>query len=295
MIGPTASGKTGVGVRLARALEGEVICCDAYSVYAGMAVLTAAPQPPPDAPHHLVGVRDPSEPYSAARFAADADRLAEAIRARGRRPLVVGGTALYLRGWLKGFGAPVPRDEALRAELRALAEAEGVEALHAVLQAEDPVRAAELHANDRRRVIRAIEITRLTGRPASAQRAEWSGPDRVEAQVVCLVRTKADLERRIAARTEAMFAAGVVEEARRLLERPLCPEARKVLGLAELEALLAGRLTEDEAKAAIALRTRRFARKQMTFFRSFDDAVFLDVAPDEAETVTTERVLDALA
>ncbi len=294
LIGPTASGKTGVGIELARAARGEVICCDAYSVYAGMRVLTAAPDAPADVPHHLVGGRDPAVPYSAACFAEDADGLVDEIRSRGRTPWIVGGTALYLRGWLKGFGAPVARDEGLRQELRALADTKGPEAVHALLVAEDAARAKDLHPNDLRRVVRALEITRITGRPASTQRDEWSGPDRVAASVVCLVRGKDDLERRIRARTEAMFAAGVALEARRLLERPICPEAAKVLGLTELKALLAGDMDAAQAKDQIALRTRQFARKQMTFFRSFKDAQFIEVAADASDCDVAAQVANLL-
>src|SRR5688500_17536003 len=117
LIGPTASGKTEVGIRAARASGGEVVACDAFGVYRGLALLAAAPSPPPDVPHHLVGILAPGERFSAARFVAEADAAVAGIRARGRRPWIVGGTALYLRSWLKGLEAAVPRDEALRAAL----------------------------------------------------------------------------------------------------------------------------------------------------------------------------------
>ncbi len=292
LIGPTGSGKSDVAVHLARATRGEVIACDAFTVYRGMEILTAAPTAPDDVPHHLLGFLDPArERYSAAAFAAAADDLVAGIRARDRVPWIVGGTALYLRGWLKGFGPRVERDEAYRDELRALVEREGHRRLHALLGGLDPVRAAEVHPNDTRRLVRALEIVRATGQPASAFRADWAGPDRRPAVVVRLCRSPEDLDDRIRRRTAAMFDAGVVEEARRLLARPLLPEARQVLGLDVLARRLAGELDEAAARDAIALKTRRFARKQRTFFDSFASVHVVDAVADESSETVASRVL----
>jgi tRNA dimethylallyltransferase len=295
LVAPTGSGKTEVAIDVARRTRGEVVACDAYGVYRGMEILTAAPLAPPDVPHHLVGCLDPADTWSAARFVEAADHLVDAIRARGRQPWIVGGTALYLRAWLKGFDAAVPRDAAFREDLRAVAARDGPETLHERLAALDPRRAAALHPHDLRRVIRALEIVRATGQPASQQRTRWDRPDRVAAVVLGLRRDLDDLDRRIEARVRAMFEAGVVEEARRLLEQPLSPEARRVLGLDELERLLAGAIEQDAAIEGIAARTRRLARKQRTFFASFPSLRWIDVGPDEATTTIADRVLAALA
>lgn len=295
LLGPTASGKSDVALALARRLGAEVICCDAFSVYRGLALLSAAPSAPPDVPHHLVGVRAPHERYDAACFVADADAAIQASGARGRRPLVVGGTALYLRAWLKGLDPQAPRDPALRARLLERAAREGLAALHADLARADPERAAEVHPHDERRLVRALEIVALTGRPASAARSAWRGPDRVAARLVGLRRGWDDLDRRIAERTRRLFAEGVLEEARTFLAAGPSPEAGKALGLALLAEVLAGRLREAEAEAELARQTRRFARRQMTFFRSFAGVVWLDVAPGEPPERTAERVLEALA
>jgi tRNA dimethylallyltransferase len=293
LVGATGTGKSEVAKWIARARSGEVIACDAFSVYRGMEVLSAAPRAD-GVPHHLVGFLDPGETWSAARFAAECDRLVGEARARGHEPWVVGGTALYLRSWLKGFGAPVPRDAALRARLSRIAREEGPEALHLRLAERDPARARQVHPRDERRLVRALEILEATGQPPSRQRREWAGPDRVPAVVVGLRREGADLDRRIRARVDEMFGAGVVEEARRLLAGPLSPEAGKVLGLAEIEALLRGRSTEEEAREAIARRTRRFAKRQGTFFRSFAGVRWVDLAPDESVESAAGRVLEAL-
>lgn len=293
LVGPTASGKSDVGIALARARRGEIVCCDAFGVYRGLALLSAAPQAPPDVPHHLVGVIDPAERYSAARFVADADRHVAEVRARGLEPLIVGGTALYLRSWLKGLGAGVPRDETLRAALVERARLEGPAALHADLLARDPARAAQIHPRDERRLVRALEIIAATGSPASAARRQWSGPDRVAARVVGLRRGWADLDARIERRTSALFEQGVLEEARGFLAAAPSPEARKALGLEDLAQVLAGRQTHAQARARIAQLTRRFARRQMTFFRSFQGATWIDVGPDEPIHAIAARVLAA--
>lgn len=295
LVGPTGVGKSEVGIRVARALGAEIVCCDAYTVYRGMPILTAAPSPPGDVPHRLLGIVGPDETYDAARFLTDADYEVARIRERGRRPLLVGGAALYLRCWLKGFDAEAPRDEAYRARLARLARVRGPGALYERLRTLDPGRARELHPNDLRRVVRALEIVRATGRPASAQRLQWSGPDRVLARVVGLRRDLMDLDARIARRTRAMFEAGVLEEARALLAAPLSPQAAQVLGLQELRRVLAGEWSAAEAEERIAQRTRRYARKQLTFFGSFADLVWVDAAPGENEAALAPRVLAALA
>jgi tRNA dimethylallyltransferase len=290
LVGPTGSGKSEVGVLAARSTRGEIVCCDAYTVYRAMPILTAAPSPPSDVPHHLLGIVGADETYDAARFLTDCDHEIAGIRERGRTPWIVGGAALYLRCWLKGFGAEVPTDADYRRRLKERVKQEGPGVLHEELARKDPARAAELHPHDLRRVGRALEIIRATGRPASEQRLEWDGPDRVAARVVGLRRDLADLDRRIDERTGAMFQAGLVDEARALFDQELSPQAGQALGLSELRALLAGEIDENEARAAITRRTRRFARKQMTFFNSFAALTWIDVPADESPEDTAARV-----
>jgi tRNA dimethylallyltransferase len=295
LIGPTGSGKTDVGIHAARQTSGEVICCDAYTVYRGIPILTAAPTPPSDVRHHLLGILELYDTYDAARFLVDADHAIREIEGRGHSPWIVGGTALYLRCWLKGFGSPVPRDEAFRAGLQARVDAEGRQILHADLTAQDPARAEALHPNDLRRIVRALEIIKGTGKPASEQRVEWDGPDRVAAKVFALRRSMEDLDERIGRRTELMFDAGLLDEVRALKDGvTLSPEASQTLGFREVRALLAGELSEPEAQATIQQRTRRFARKQMTFFRGFDAITWIDVAPDDEASAVAARILEAL-
>jgi tRNA dimethylallyltransferase len=286
-------GKSDVAVALARRLGGEVICCDALTVYRGVSILTAKPAPPADVPHHLLDVADPWEHYDAARFARDADALVAGIRSRGRVPLVAGGTALYLKVWTKGLGPRVGRDPALRARLDALVAERGPGALLERLATLDPLRAAQLHRNDVRRLVRAIEIAETAGVPASALRGEWGAPDRVAVRVVGLRRDPADLARRIEARARAMFREGLAQEVARLDAGPRPPskELEQAIGLADVRDHLAGRLTLEETVARIAQATRRFAKRQTTFFRQFPAARWLDVPPDEPPSATAARVL----
>ena len=294
LVGCTGSGKTDVGIAAARLVPGEVICCDAYTVYRGMPILTAAPTPPSDVPHHLLGILQPYDTYDAARFLVDADHAIEVIHEHGKTPWIVGGTALYLRCWLKGFGTKVPTDHAYREELKARVAEEGHEVLHAELTEKDPERASELHPNDLRRVVRALEIIRHTGKPASEQRYDWGGPDRVPAKIAGLRRPFEELDDRIERRTQQMFDAGLVDEVKEVLTQQLSPQARKTLGLEEVRKLLEGEMTEQEAKEKIIQRTKRFARKQMTFFKSFEQLVWVDVDESEDAETTAQRVVEAV-
>lgn len=297
LTGATATGKTDVGIALARARGAEVVCCDALTVYRGVSILTAKPSAPPDVPHRLLDVVAPSESYSAGRFVTDADRAIAGARDRGRDAIVVGGTALYLRVFLKGLGPRLGRDDALRTELEALHATAGPEALWRRLAAADPDRARALHENDVRRVIRAIEIVESTGRLASEQRDQWDGPDRRAAIVVALRRSEDDLLRRIAARTAAMLAAGLVDEIARLAADPrgVSKELRQSIGFDDALERIAGRIDDRELGARITAATRRFTKRQSTFLRGFDSIRWVDAGPEDDATTLAGRVETAAA
>lgn len=301
LVGATGTGKSDVAVALARRLAAsrggaEVVAADAMTVYRGVPILTAAPSVPPDVPHHLLAVLDPSERYSAGRFLADADRLVAEIRARGRVPLLVGGTTLYVLTYLQGLGPRVGRDDDLRARYEALAAVEGAEAVWARLHRLDPERAASLHPHDLRRVVRALEIVERAGAPASALRRDWDAPARVAAELVVLQRHDADLRRRIEARTDAMFRAGLREEvaALRAAASPPSPELVQAIGLRDVEALLRGEIDEATCRLRLVRATWRYTRRQATFLRRLlkgtTPSVVLDVPADEAPEATAARV-----
>lgn len=283
LAGPTGAGKTALSLLLAKRLGGEVVGADAFQVYRGLPILTAQPTPSQRAeiPHHLVGCVDPGESYDAARYRRDALEVLRAIGARGNRPIVVGGTGLYLKALLGGLDELPPRDPDLRAELAALELPTLVARLHSL----DPDGAASVDPANRRRVERALEIVMLTGRPLD----RGAGPVATPAGVLgfLVTRSREELTSRIEVNVEAMFATGVVEEVAALPEESTGSTASKTLGLTDIRALLRGEISRAECIARITVATRRYAKRQMTWFRHQHDftAIDLTLAADSETAV----------
>lgn len=284
IVGPTATGKTEVGVRVAEALEGEIVSADSMQVYRGMDIGTAKPTPEQRerVPHHLVDILDPNEEFSVADYRARADAAIEDIWSRGKQPVLVGGSGFYVRALIEemDFSAASPNAE-LRARLEAEAEAKGVEALHARLAEVDPRSAERIHPNDKKRIIRAIEVYEQTGEPMSARRRQL---DRAAAARynVCeygLFLPRRELYRRIEERIDRMMEAGLAEEAERLLSQGYGEDlvAMKGLGYAQLAPYVRGAVTLEEAVRLLKRDTRRFAKRQMTWFRSDARVEWLNV------------------
>lgn len=274
--GPTAGGKSELAMRLARELPGggEIVCADSMQVWRGMDIGTAKPTPAERAeiPHHALDLADPHrDAFTAAAWLGVAEAAIEDIRARGRWPVVVGGTNLYLRLLLEGMAREVPSDPAVRAALEARETAD----LRRELQATDPTTAAVIHANDRRRTIRALEIAALTGAPASAARDQWSDaavriPEHM--RLIGIDWSTAAINARINARVQRMLDAGWKHEVIALLERgPLLAQPLEAVGYRELAEAIEGRLTLADAAERIKTRTRRFAKQQRTWLKKFRD------------------------
>jgi tRNA dimethylallyltransferase len=300
LTGPTGSGKSALALELAEALGAEILAMDSMTLYRGMDVGTAKPTPEERrrVRHHLLDVLDPWESASVAWWLKQAADCVRDVEARGRRALFVGGTPLYLKALLYGLFEGPPADESVRIRLTREADAAGPHALHARLAAVDPAGARRLHPNDVRRVVRALEVWELTGRPMSEWQTQWRrgdedlGEDRgsriedrertpggsfdppssiLDPRPRCLA---LDLPRdvlyaRINARVERMVAGGLVEEVRalRAAGRPLSREARQALGYKEVLDHLDGKLGLGEAVRRIQTRTRHFAKRQLTWFR----------------------------
>ncbi len=297
--GPTASGKSAVALRVAERLRGEIVSADSMQIYKGLDIGTASPSAAERRriPHHLVDIRYPWESYDAAQFARDARAAARAIEARGAAPLVVGGTALYLKALLEGLFDGPPANAEIRRRLREIAEREGSAALHERLKQVDPDAAARLHPNDRVRLVRALEVFEQTGRPISSLQTQFGAArPGAAAVVVCLTRSLDDLDRRIDARVEAMFAQGLVEETRRALAHPkgLGPSARRALGYQQVLELLAGRCRFRACVQAVKQATRRFARKQLNWFRHFPQAQIAALAAEESPDSAARRVVERI-
>ncbi len=273
LTGPTGSGKSRLGIELAEQLGAEIVSMDSMALYRGLDVLTAKPSAEERrrVPHHLLDELDPWESASVAWWLERARHCCRDIKARGKRVLFVGGTALYLKALLHGLWEGPGGDETVRARLTAEAEDRGREALHARLTEVDPLTAARLHPNDVRRVVRALEVWERTGRPFSSWQGQWelppAGPPN---RCLWLDLPRDELVARIDARVRQMLADGLVEEVRalRALTRPLSREAAQAVGYKELEAYLAGQEDLETAVARVQLHSRQFAKRQKTWFRS---------------------------
>jgi tRNA dimethylallyltransferase len=286
--GPTAAGKTSVGIELAAALGGEIISADSMQVYRYMDIGTAKPTSAERAAaaHHLIDVVDPDEPFDAARYAALARETMAALHRRGRAPLVVGGTGLYIKALLHGLFRSDVGDPAVRGRLSAEARAEGTRPLHARLAACDPETASRLHPNDTARVVRALEVFTVTGRPISAfHRAHRFAEDPFDSLLIGLEMERERLYERIDRRVDAMLAAGFEEEVRGLLSRGYGPELNSMqsIGYSHLSAMLAGRIDRPEAVRTLKRDTRRFAKRQLTWFRAIPGIVWMP--PQDASTM----------
>lgn len=285
--GPTASGKTAFSVQLAKRLGGEVICADSMQIYKGLDVGTAKAtlEEMEGVPHHLMDFLPPEERFSVADFVAAANREARAITARGRLPILVGGTGLYIESFLNGVRfADEKSDPALREKLMAEAEALGPAAMHEKLAAIDPESAAAIHPNNVGRVVRALELYYSTGKTMSRQRAE-SLPETppFDAVMFCLAPSdRARLYQRIDARVDKMLKAGILEEARRVYEnRGRYCTAAQAIGYKEFFPYFEG--TADLTACAEKLKqaSRNYAKRQLTWFRRMKNVIWLD--PDEPQ------------
>ena len=289
--GPTASGKTALSVALARAFDGEIINADSMQIYKNLDVGTAKPsaEERQGIPHYLLDFLPPETPYSVADFTAAADPLIRDITARGRLPLVVGGTGLYITSLLSGMAfAPEKTAPAIRARLQARADTEGGAALYAELQRIDPDYAAQVHPNNMPRVIRALELFEATGRRMSDQRRE-ARPAEAPYHALCLCltcRDRAVLYSRIDRRVDEMVENGVLDEARQVYDhRDAYRTAAQAIGYKEFFPYFEGTAPLEACTDKLKQASRNYAKRQLTWFRHMDGVVWLDAgAPDAAET-----------
>ena len=269
--GPTATGKSELAVRLAERFNGEIVGADSLQVYRGMIIGTAAPGPDlrSRVPHHLIGIVEPDAPFTAADFARVAGQAIVDIFQRGGTPIVVGGTGLYIRALLGGLIDAPAGDADIRRELGEWAEREGIRALLRELELVDPETAARLHPNDRRRIIRALEICRITGRPFSCLTSEHGFREaRYDVLKIGLNRDRTELYRRVEERVDLMLAAGFVDEVRGLRARGFSPELKSMrsIGYKEICRYLAGDISLNEATELIKRDTRHYLKRQLTWF-----------------------------
>lgn len=287
LVGPTACGKHEASMRIAEKLGAEIVSVDSMKVYRDLDVGTAKPSREDRArvKHHLIDMIDPEESYSAGRFVQDAKAVTAPVL------LFSGGTFLYYKALVYGmFSGEAPAAD-LRDELNRLADERGTGYLHQELKKADPEAAAKLHPNDRKRLIRALEVVRSTGRPISEMQTQWKEPPRVNA--VALVRDRDELRRRIEGRIDHMLAEGLIDETRGLRSRRLSREVAQAIGYKECLDCLRGDLSLDRAREEMIRRTWYFCRKQLTWIRSLKELKVIDITAMSDPAKIAEKVLSA--
>ncbi len=281
LTGATASGKSALAMHLAKRLGGEIISVDSMQVYCGLNIGTAKPSAEEQAevPHHLIDVAQLSEAFDAAQFVRLAKSASESISSRGRIPIFCGGTGLYFRALMEGLGNSPPSDELLRDELSLLP----FESLVAELKIKDPKAAKQIDLKNPRRVLRAVEVIRLTGRPYSEQRIGWEKLKRAPENLFCINREVDVLNQRIHKRVDEMFSLGLIEETQILIKRGLRDNrnACQALGYRQVLDLLDGELSLESVIDKVKIKTRQFAKRQRSWFRNQMQCDLLDWPKDE--------------
>ena len=295
ILGCTACGKGAVGREFARRLGAQIVSVDSMKVYRRMDIGTAKPSPQTRAeiPHHCLDLVEPAESFSVARYVAAADEAVERIAAGGGLPLAVGGTSLYIKALSEGlFEAPAPDPEVRRA-LQRRAETESLAGLHAELARVDPAAAQRIHPNDRKRIVRALEVYQTIGTPITDLQKQWdSDRPRYDCVFIGLRRGKEEQSRRINLRAKRMVDAGLRDEVAALLAEPEPPgpQAAQAVGYAEMIDHLRGRCSLEDALERIKINTRRLAKKQRTWHRRFPLVQWFDLLPDDDPAGVADRI-----
>ena len=299
LVGPTAVGKTAVSIELARQIGGEIVSADSMQVYQGLDILSAKPSNAERdiIRHHLIDILEPEENFDVSRYCQLARREITDICARGRIPIVVGGSGMYMRALIDGLFEGPGRDEAVRRRLEKEVDEKGIISLYEKLKVVDPNAAGRIHPNDKKRIIRALEVFEKSGKKLSGMQKEWGreSDGTVESGfcystnlnrsilVLGLMRDRDELKRRIDERVETMFERGAVGEAERLLKRGLDPSCTiwQSLGLKEIRDYLEGGCTLQESKELLKRKTRAFAKRQLTWFKKEDRINWIYAQPEE--------------
>lgn len=293
--GPTASGKSALGVELAECIGAEIVSMDSMALYRHMDIGTAKPTLAERGriPHHLIDIIDPNEEFSLAQYIEAAQQCAKEITKRGKTAIFVGGTPLYLKGLLRGIFQGPPADWTFRHQLQQEAQQQDPLWLHKQLENVDPTSAARLHPNDTRRLIRALEIFHITGRPISEFQKQFdNGMSADQCRVFVLDWPRDELHRRIDCRVDEMFTAGLIDEVRSLLaaDKPMSKTAHQAVGYREAIDYIEGRCDLSETIELVKLHTRQLAKRQCTWFRSLSECRFITMAEGSSPASIVEKI-----
>jgi tRNA dimethylallyltransferase len=286
ILGPTGAGKSNFAVKLAKKVGGEIISCDSMQVYKGMAIISQYPVPKQlkAVPHHLVGVLSPANEWSAAEFMQRARRIVNGIVRRRRIPIIAGGSGLYARAFIRGLFPSPPKDERIRKRLYKEAEKKGSARLYERLLKLDPAYASKINSGDMRRIVRALEVYELTGRPISEEHRQTRGIEgEYRPLVFVLTRNRRELYDRINKRVERMFADGIVREVKKLNKKKMSLTANAALGYREVNGYINKDYGLETAKELLKRNTRRYAKRQLTWFRKEENAVWLELGTKKRE------------
>ena len=298
LVGPTAGGKTDTAVELAQKINAEIISADSMQVYRKMDILSAKPSKEQLSmvPHHLIDILDPAEEYNAAIFREKALECIEQIVAKNKIPLIVGGTGLYVKELTKGIFSDNAKDEQLRKQLAKEAQHLGNAHLYERLKQVDPEAASKIHPNDLRRIIRAIEVYEISGSPISELQSCIEGLDaRYEYRIFGIRRERKELYQRIEQRVDLMFEQGFLEEAEKLLALNLSHTAKQALGIKQVKDYKDNKLTLEEAKSLVKRDSRRYAKRQLTWFCAQKDIIWLEADDQSGSKELAEKIRSLLS
>ena len=292
IVGPTAIGKTSLSLKIAKRLKGEIISSDSMQVYKGMDILSQAPRLSDSRiKHHLVKIITPGKEYSAASFRKSAAKIITSIIRRGKTPIVVGGSGLYIKALVDGLFPSPPADEKFRKKMYNFASKYGNKELHKKLFKIDPQAAESIHPNDSRRIVRALELYNSTGRTMTELKKSTKGlKDLYDIRVFGLIAPRERIYANIDSRVDEMFDSGVIAEVRALKKRKLSKTAAAVLGFKEISGYLDGEYGLEEANSMMKMNTRRFAKRQLTWFKADKRIKWFDVSKTNGKDITIKIV-----
>jgi len=296
IVGPTAVGKSEAGLCLAQRLNAEIVCCDAMQVYREIAIANDKPiyQTRSLVPHHLVDILSVTEDFNVARYRELAVPAIQDVQARGKTPLIVGGSGMYMSVLLDGIFEGIAGED-LREELYRQRTVQGSAALHERLKTLDPQAAAKIHPNDPQRIIRALEVALSTGQPISSLQQKREGLwGKMPIKIFALNRPREELYQRVEARVDGMFAKGLLEEIKSVSALPLSRTARKIIGIPEIMGYLKREYDLERAKYLMKLNTRHYVKRQLTWFRRDKRLTWIDITPGQSSAQVADIITQAL-